>query len=118
MPLPLSAEQQLALADFGTDVTLQVIHQVYDPATQQVTQTTDETTLTAIVGPDELQTSPDTGGQLQVQRRTFLIAQTAWPEINSDSIRRLGFDGAVYEVIGCSVCHTAGWLAINTRRWS
>lgn len=118
MPLHLSAEQQLALADFGTDVTLQVIHQVYDPATQQVTQTTDATTLTAIVGPNELQTSPDTGGQLQVQRRTFLIAQPAWPEANSDSVRRLVFDGVVYEVIGSSICHTGGWLAVNTRRWS
>lgn len=118
MPLSLSAEQHLALADFGIGVTLQIVTQVYDPATQQVTETTVETALTAIVGPEDAQLSPDTGGQLQDQRRTFLLAQSAWPETDSDSLRRLVFDGVVYEVTGCSTCATAGWLAINTRRWS
>ena len=116
MALDHSAALELGLLDWGLAITLQVVEQTYDEATQTVSETTTESAVTAIVGPEVAELSSDTGGQHRTTRRTFLMAATDWPDLSSDSLLRVELAGARYDVIDITRAEATGLLWIAARQ--
>lgn len=111
-----TAELQLMLQDWGQPVLHRAVARDYHPATQQVTETATETSLTALVGTEASAVAAGTAGQHRSAEQVFLTLQADWPETPAGQVQQLVWAGGVYELSELRQSSAAGWLEVTGRR--
>lgn len=102
MPIPSAiqtADRDRRFDDWGVSITFRQVTQTYDPQTQQVTEETVDTPLTALVGSTLSKPTAGAAAGHLTDEIHFQIKAEELPTSTTTPVSRIVYGGAEYDVI-------------------
>lgn len=115
MTIPLEAEQDVMLQDWGRALVHRAVIAVHDPVTQISTETVEDTPLLGIPCEPDVTISPGTAGEHRTRVRAWLIRDQDWPEVAEGAIRRLVTLAGEFDVLTLVAAPLTGWKRVTAR---
>lgn len=102
MPVPddqLRADRDRQFADWAETITFRQVQQSFDPQTQQLAETHDDTELQAVVGHLPTKPTPGTARRHSSASISFLVKAEQLPADPPDMTSRIVYRGDEYELV-------------------
>lgn len=112
----LIADRDRVFADWGEMVLLKQVVQAFNPASQQISETETEVTVTAIVGVQPTMNVADAGGQLQSVDLSLQIKSEDWTGNAGDVTWRAIVRGETYDVVDQTESGDAQVVELHCRK--
>lgn len=106
LPTLIEDDLDICFLDWGTEITLRGVSQTFDPETQAISESFNDTTVQAIVGHSMMEPAKGTAQGAAVNEQTFFIRDADYPFSEEVNNARLVYGGTQYDILNATTSAT------------